>query len=216
VKFPLCNQGRVALLDRMLQSSVQIRLLFVSCNIAFINVSFYFYFSILLVKVIYLTSVCQGGNVYQVANYLWARLFTDEFSMFLSWSQDCNSGEEARVFGHKDQQREFISLRSFAKHVMCLMYVVIRHRVVLSGRKLPSTFLINSALIEARKQAVTRYSRDSKKGGPIDFQKFSSDSTSPANFYIHSGNMEDDLAEYPDRLFDYHVSSSVFLFSIFI
>jgi hypothetical protein len=90
------------------------------------------------------------------------------------------------------------------------MYMVIRRRVVLSGRRLPSTFLINTALTDARKQAVTRYSRDQKKGGPIKFETYSTDSTSPADFYIHAGNMEDDLAEFPDKLYDYHVSNFCF------
>jgi hypothetical protein len=138
-------------------------------------------------------------------------MFTDEFSMYLSWSQDCNTGEEARVFGHKDQQKEFVTLRSSARQVCSLMYLVIRRRVVLSGRRLPSTFLINTALIEARKQAVTRFSRDAKKGGAIKFEMYSADSTSPTDFYIHAGNMEDDLAEFPDKLYDYHVSFNLFL-----
>jgi hypothetical protein len=160
-------------------------------------------------QAIYLTSVTQGGNVMQVANYLWTRLFDDRFSVYVSWSQDCNSGTELREMGKGGHLKKFIALRSFSAEICCLMNLVNRRRCVLSGRKIPSTFLTNGAFTAARKQAVERYKRAVKKGPGerIDFAKLTDDNTSPADGYITAGNMEDDLAEFPDRLYEYHVSN---------
>jgi hypothetical protein len=64
----------------------------------------------------------------------------------------------------------------------------------------------------ARKQAVERYKRTVKKGAEkIDFAKLIDDDTSPTDSYIASGNMEDDLAEFPDRLYDHHVSIKFYI-----
>jgi hypothetical protein len=161
-------------------------------------------------QVIYVTSITPSGNVFQVANFIWSRLFTDELSTQLGWAlkeddddeeEDENAPKKTRRSGHKGQQKLYTALRSFARDVTFLIYAVARRRCTLGGRRMPSTFLIVEAVREARKQAVTRFNRNST---PILEERFY-DLTSPSGAYLTAGDMEDDLAIHPQALFDYHV-----------
>jgi hypothetical protein len=125
--------------------------------------------------------------------------------------QDDDSSEnptKKRKSGHKGKQKQYTALRSFARDLTFVIFQIVRQRCVLSARKVPATLLIIDAIREARKQAVTRFTRKTPDGrpDPVDIEKFY-DATSPSVNYVMAGDLDDDLAQTPDALFDYHVSN---------
>jgi hypothetical protein len=192
--FPMKNLDQVSKYQAVMESSIHMRLLFA----------------------IYVTSIVPGGNVYQIANFVWSRMVSDELSTELGWaladddSQDSEAtNPKQKRAGHKGKQKLYTALRSFARDVTFLMFLVIRRRCTMSARKVPSTFLIIEAIREARKQATTRWKRKKEDGGPIVEEMFM-DETSPTANYVTAGDMDDDLAQTPDVLFENHVSNHQF------
>jgi hypothetical protein len=166
---------------------------------------------ILFIQVVYGRSIASGGHVFQIANGVWSRFFSDKLSTELGWSllddePTENNPSKKRRSGHKGKQKEYTALRSFARDLTFLLFQIVRQRCVLSGRRVPATLLIIDAIREARKQAVTRFSRKTDgRPDPVDMEKFF-DATSPSISYVTAGDMDDDLAQTPDALFDNHVS----------